>query len=94
MNVRLYNGFSVLGKPDDYLKLEDDRIAILNHKTKSKEPNCVHKAYELQMNVYSYLLKMMGYKTNGNAYLAFYYPDNCDLHNGMPFFLQSNRSEQ
>ena len=27
----------------------------------------------------------MGYKTTNKAYLAFYYPDECDLHNGMPF---------
>lgn len=37
------------------------------------------------MDVYSYLLKAMGYDTTNNAYLAFYYPEECELHEGMPF---------
>ena len=37
------------------------------------------------MDVYSYLLKAMGYDTTNKAYLAFYYPDECELHKGMPF---------
>lgn len=85
LNVRLYNGFSICGKPDDYLKLDDGRIAILDHKTKSKEPDSVHRAYQLQMDIYYYLLEAMGYKTVDRAYLAFYYPGDCDLHDGMPF---------
>lgn len=28
---------------------------------------------------------MMGYDTINKAYLAFYYPNECDLHKGMPF---------
>ena len=27
----------------------------------------------------------MGYDTTNKAYLAFYYPDECELHKGMPF---------
>ena len=27
----------------------------------------------------------MGYDTTDKAYLAYYYPDECDLHEGMPF---------
>ena len=27
----------------------------------------------------------MGYDTTNKAYLAFYYPDACELHEGMPF---------
>ena len=27
----------------------------------------------------------MGYDTTNKAYLAFYYPDECELHQGMPF---------
>ena len=26
---------------------------------------------------------MMGYKTTNKAYLAYYSPDDCDIHNGM-----------
>ena len=73
----------VQGRPDEYLELEEGYIVALDHKTKSKEPEDVHSAYQLQLDVYSYLLKMNKYKTTNRAYLAFYYPDDCDLHNGM-----------
>ena len=85
LKYELDNGITVWGRPDDYLKLDDGSIVAFDHKTKSKEPEDVHSAYQLQLNVYSYLLKMMGYDTANKAYLAFYYPDECELHNGMPF---------
>jgi len=80
------NGITVWGRPDEYLKLDDSCIVVFDHKTKSKAPESVHRSYQLQMDVYSYLLKAMGYDTTNKAYLAFYYPDECELHNGMPFF--------
>lgn len=79
------NGIILWGRPDDYFELEDGSIVAFDHKTKSKEPDDVHSAYQLQLNVYSYLLKALGYKTTNKAFLAFYYPDECDLHEKMPF---------
>ena len=79
------NGITVWGRPDDYLKLDDGDIVAFDHKTRSKAPEGVHPSYQLQLDVYSYLLKAMGYDTTNKAYLAFYYPDECELHNGMPF---------
>ena len=43
----------------------------------------VHPSYQLQLDVYSFLLKVMGYDTTNKAYLAFYYPDECELHKGI-----------
>jgi len=86
LKYELNNGITVWGRPDEYLKLDDSCIVVFDHKTKSKAPENVHRSYQLQMDVYSYLLKAMGYETTNKAYLAFYYPDECDLHNGMPFF--------
>jgi len=80
------NGITLMGRPDDYFELEDNSIVAFDHKTASKSPERVHSSYQIQLNVYSYLLKMMGYKTTNKAYLAYYYPDYCDLHKGMPFF--------
>ena len=77
------NGITLCGRPDDYFELEDRSIVALDHKTASKPPEAVHSSYKLQLNVYGYLLKMMGYKTTNKAYLAYYCPDDCDLHNGM-----------
>jgi len=79
------NGIILWGRPDDYFELEDESIVAFDHKTKSKEPDDVHSAYQLQLNVYSYLIKALGYKTTNKAFLAFYYPDECDLHEKMPF---------
>lgn len=67
------------------MKLKDGNIVPLDHKTKSQEPNDVHLSYQLQLEVYSFLLQKMGYDTINKAYLAFYYPDECELHQGMPF---------
>jgi len=82
----LVNGIVIWGRPDDYLKLDDGNIVPFDHKTKSKEPDNVHSSYLIQLNVYSYLLRVMGYDTINKAYLAYYFPDECDLHEGMPFF--------
>ncbi|MCX6822244.1 MAG: PD-(D/E)XK nuclease family protein [Candidatus Aenigmarchaeota archaeon] len=79
------NGITLWGRPDDYFEMSDKSIVAFDHKTASKPPVNVHSSYKVQLNVYSYLLKMMGYKTTNKAYLAYYYPDNCDLHKGMPF---------
>lgn len=86
LKFKLDNGFTLWGRPDDYIELDNGSVVSLDNKTRSKEPDSVHPAYQLQLNVYSYLLKVMDYSTTNKAYLAFYYPDNCDLHNGMPFF--------
>jgi hypothetical protein len=79
------NGILLLGRPDDYLELKDGNIVVLDHKTASKAPEKIHYSYNVQLNTYSYLLKMVGYKTTNKAYLAYYYPDDCELHRGMPF---------
>lgn len=71
------------GNPDEYLELETGEIVPFDHKTKSKSPEEAHPANILQMHIYSYLLKMNGYKTTNKAYLAYYYPEDCELHDGM-----------
>jgi hypothetical protein len=86
LNFERKNGVSVCGRPDDFLQIKDGAIVPFDHKTKSKPPQCIHPAYQLQMDVYSLLLRMNNYQTDDRAYLAFYYPDdyNLLLHNGLP----------
>lgn len=71
------------GRPDEYIVTDDETIIALDHKTKSKEPDVIPSAYKLQLDVYSYLLKNNGYKTANKAYLAFYYPSESEIHEGM-----------
>ena len=75
--VKLY------GRPDEYLELPKGEIVPFDHKTKSKPPENTHKAYQLQMDVYSFLLEANKYKTTNKAYLAYYYPEKCMVHEGM-----------
>ena len=77
------NGIVLMGRPDEYFELEDGSIVAFDHKTKSKAPDGTHPAYQLQLDVYSYLLKVNGYKTTNKAFLAYYHPNDCDIHNGM-----------
>ena len=82
------NGITLMGRPDEYIELTDGNLVAFDHKTKSKASESVHSAYKLQLDVYSYLLKVNGYNTTNKAFLAYYYPNDCDLHNGMPFNCQ------
>jgi len=77
------NGIVLMGRPDEYFELEDGSIVAFDHKTKSKAPDGTHPSYQLQLDVYSYLLQANGYKTTNKAFLAYYYPDDCDIHKGM-----------
>ncbi len=73
----------IAGKPDEYIELATGEIVPFDHKTKSTAPEEAHPANLVQMDVYSYLLRMNGYKTTNKGYLAYYYPENCELHEGM-----------
>ncbi|MBI4149632.1 PD-(D/E)XK nuclease family protein [Candidatus Woesearchaeota archaeon] len=76
-------GIIIRGIPDEYLELPDRSIIPLDHKTKSKPPEEIHRAHQLQLDVYSYLLQKNGYQTKEKGYLAYYYPEKCQLHQGM-----------
>ena len=73
------NGITLYGRADDYLELQDKSIVAFDHKTKSRPPDLIHPSYQLQLDVYSYLLKMMGFKTTDKAFLAYYFPDGIQL---------------
>ena len=77
------NNIVLKGLPDEYMQLKDKSIVPFDHKTKSKPPDSIHTSYQLQMDVYSFLLKKNGYKTANRAFLAFYYPEHCEVHSGL-----------
>jgi len=86
------NGITAWGRPDDYVQMEDDSIVVIDHKTGSKAPTAAHSSYQLQMNMYSYLLNKLKYKTKNKAYLIYYCPVDSNLHDGMVIKLQCSRS--
>jgi len=77
-------GVTIWGRPDDYFLFQSGAVVPLDHKTKSRPPDEIHPAYQLQLDVYSYLLRMNGFKTVNKGLLAYYCPNNGNLHNGMP----------
>jgi len=76
------NGILLGGKPDDYFEIEKGFVVPFDHKTRAQPPVDIHPAHQLQLDTYTYLLQMNGFKTVNKGILAYYCPDK-DLHNGM-----------
>ncbi len=74
---------TVSGVPDDYIEI-DGAVVPLDHKvSRGKSAEETHRAYILQLDFYCFLIKVNGYKIRNEGYLAYYYPDDCDLHDGV-----------
>jgi 5-methylcytosine-specific restriction endonuclease McrBC regulatory subunit McrC len=59
----------------DNLLVKGDKIIVLDYKTRGfplKEDTAVH--YQDQMDIYNFLLRKNGYKTEDYTYLLFYHP--------------------
>ena len=67
----------IAGKLDECIVLEDGKYVPLDHKTRGKSPTMeqVHPSYQLQMEIYSLLLKENNYPTKDIAYLIYYFPE-------------------
>lgn len=65
----------LVGKLDELLEPEPGLVAPLDHKTRGSKAEDVHRAYQLQMDVYDLLLTSSGYKTAHKAWLIYYIPD-------------------
>lgn len=66
---------TLFGAVDDILEFSDGRLAPMDYKsTGSKVPN-VYDRFQLQMDVYTFLLEKNGYKTIRKGCLAFYVVD-------------------
>ena len=60
----------------DNILVKGDKLTVLDYKTRGfplKEDSGDH--YELQMDIYNFLLRENGYKTEDFTYLLFYYPE-------------------
>lgn len=82
------DGSILTGRLDECLVLNNGQHSPLDHKTKGfapKEDHEVHKAYQLQMDVYTLLLQKNDHPVNDEGYIVYYYPDFGELHHGIPF---------
>lgn len=76
------DGYCLLGKLDDCLVTEKNTYVPLDHKTRASVAEDIHPAYQLQMELYCILLEGNGMKTEGTAYLLYYYPLNVNPDEG------------
>lgn len=68
------SGILLRGAVDNLLE-KGKKLVVLDYKTRGyplKEDT--HEHYQIQMDIYNFLLRMNGYDTENYAYLLFYYP--------------------
>ena len=66
------SGHTLYGAVDDVLEFPDDSLAILDYKSSGAREVTIYDSYQLQMDVYTFLLQRLGYRTAPNAYFAFF----------------------
>jgi len=78
VGIRFYNpklDATLFGAVDDILQFNDGKLAPLDYKsTGSAVPN-IYDRFQLQLDVYTFLLEMNGFLTPRKGYLAFYIVD-------------------
>lgn len=68
-------GATLFGAVDDILEFPDGKLAALDYKSTGSTVPKVYDRFQLQMDVYTYLLEKNGFKTPRKGYLAFYVVD-------------------
>lgn len=60
----------------DNLLVKDGKLVVLDYKTRGYPcKDDTHEHYQTQMDLYNFLLRKNGYKTEDYTYLLFYYPN-------------------
>ena len=79
--IRFYHpelSATLFGAVDDILEFPDGKLAPLDYKsTGSNAPN-IYDRFQLQMDIYTYLLEKNGFATPRKGYLAFYIVDKAN----------------
>lgn len=65
----------IFGAVDDILEFEDGKLAPLDYKSSGSATANVYDRFQIQMDVYTYLLEKNGFLTPRKGYLAFYLVD-------------------
>ena len=66
---------SLFGAVDDILEFADGKLAPMDYKSTGSQVANVYDRFQLQMDVYTYLLEKNGFLTPRKGYLAFYIVD-------------------
>jgi len=62
----------LFGAVDDILEFDDGSLAVIDYKSSGAKEVRVYDDYQMQMDVYTYILEQLGEKTSRNAYFVFY----------------------
>ena len=63
---------TLYGAVDDVVEFPDGSLAVLDYKSSGAKEATVYPSYQLQVDVYTYLLRQLGYRTAAKAFLAFF----------------------
>jgi hypothetical protein len=66
---------TIFGAVDDVLEFSDGKLAPLDYKSTGSSVPTVYDRFQLQMDVYTFLLEKNGFLTPKKGYLAFYIVD-------------------
>jgi len=66
---------TIFGAVDDVIEFPDGKLAPLDYKSTGSSVPSVYDRFQLQMDVYTYLLEKNGFPTPRKGYLAFYVVD-------------------
>jgi hypothetical protein len=66
------SGHVLYGAVDDILEFPDGSLAVMDYKSSGAREIAVYPSYQLQMDVYTFLLQQLGYRTAPMAYFAFF----------------------
>lgn len=77
---------TLFGAVDDMLEFPDGSLAVIDYKSSGAKEISVYEDYQMQMDVYTYILEQIGRKTARKAYFVFYQVDKTDGFKGrLPF---------
>jgi hypothetical protein len=65
-------GHTLFGAVDDILEYPDGSLAVVDYKSSGAAEAHIYDSYQLQMDVYTFLLQRMGYRTAPTAFFAFF----------------------
>ncbi len=66
---------TIFGAVDDILEFPDGKLAPLDYKSTGSTVANVYDRFQIQMDIYTYLLEKNGFPTTRKGYLAFYIVD-------------------
>jgi hypothetical protein len=79
-------GHTIFGAVDDILECPDGSLAVIDYKATGSVKATIYPSYQLQMDVYTYVLQQLGYRTAPHSYFVFYVVVKDDGFNGrLPF---------